>query len=183
MKTLIIILLLVLGTTVSQAQHVTHLDEVKVVKTALKSKFIKGNNEIIIKIENANVLEFTKNPIAFMYNHFDVQNFISELDLDKFDRYVVTLKSKDGYMVAKFDSDGELLNTRQSFKNILLPYDMRIELYKSYKGWTMTKNKYNATTKGEILNKEIYRISFRKGNQKQNVKINSNNDGVMVVSN
>ena len=65
------------------------------------------------------------------------------------------------------------MSTRQNFKNILLPYNIRSEVYNSNKGWAMIKNKYNASSKGIILNKAIYKVTLENGTQKRNITINA----------
>jgi hypothetical protein len=47
----------------------------------------------------------------------------------------------------------------------------------------MTKNKYRASTKGEVITKEVYRITLQNGKRKQTVKIGGNNTGISVASN
>lgn len=183
MKTLIVILLLVAATTVSQSQNVTLLPEVKIGVSALNAKVIRSGDQFTIKIDKVHAPEFGKNPIAFMKSYLDMKSFIANLSDEEYDSYQVTFKSQKGNMVANFDDEGNLVNTRQSFKNILLPYNLRRDLYTAYQGWIMTKNKYDATTKGEIINKETYRITFRKGKQKENVTIDGNNKGLSVASN
>ncbi|MBJ7881768.1 hypothetical protein [Gelidibacter salicanalis] len=183
MKTLIILLLFAVATTVGQAQELTHLEEVKVEKAPAKLKYFKTNNQVVIKVDRAYILEFTKNPIGFMNDHFDIHRLIATLDNSRINEYEVTLSSQKGFMVANFDKKGNLLKTYQNFNDVLLPYDMRNQLYNSYKGWTMTKNKYKATTKGVILNKETYRVTLQFGNRKQHVKIDGNNVGTVVARN
>lgn len=182
MKALIILLLFVVA-TVGQAQELTQLEEVKVEKALAKLKYVKINDRVVFKVDRAYVLEFTKNPIGFMNDHFDIHRLIATLDNSRINEYEVTLSSQKGFMVANFDKKGNLLKTYQNFKDMLLPLNIRREIYNSHEGWTMTKNNYKAITKGEILTKEQYRITMENGNRKQNVKISGNTTGTVVVSN
>ncbi|TDU39739.1 hypothetical protein BXY82_1769 [Gelidibacter sediminis] len=183
MKTLIVLLLFVVATTVGQAQELTHLEEVKVEKAPAKRKYVKINDRVVFKVDRAHVLEFTKNPIGFMNDHFDIQRLIATFGNSRINEYEVTLSSQKGFMIANFDKKGNLLKTYQNFKDMLLPLNIRREIYNSHKGWTMTKNNYKAITKGEMLTKEQYRITMQNGNRKQTVKINGNAAGAVVASN
>jgi len=114
-----------------------------------------------------------------MEQNFDIQNFISYLDqkistdLQKshYESYRVTFSSSKGYLEAKFSKDGELKETAQNFKNILVPLNVRRELYTNYKGWNMVKNTYTASGKSDQIDTELYRIKLKNGNKSQIVKI------------
>ena len=183
MKTLIIFLFVVATTTLIQAQEVTRLGEVNIGFAPLNTEIIKTEDGFTFVIDNLYSTDFTSNPINFMFANFDIKNFITALEGNKYTSYEVAMKSSKGSMVANFDEDGNLIKTRQNFKDVLLPYPMILDVYKNYKGWTMTKNNYRATTKGEIITKETYRITLQNGNRKQKVKIEGNNRGTSLASN
>ena len=85
--------------------------------------------------------------------------------------YDVGLQSLKGALMANFDRNGVLLTTAQKFKNIPLPLAISRLLVKDHKGWAMTKNSYVASGKGDVLNKELYRITLKNGKNTQNIKI------------
>lgn len=183
MKTLIIFLFVVATATFSQAQEVTRLGEVKVGFAPINTKIIKTPNGFTFVIDKVRSIEFTSNPIGFMYDNFDIENFITTLDDDRYSNYEVSLECSRGSMVAFFDTEGNLMSTRQNFKDVLLPLAQRREVYKNYKGWTMTKNKYRATTKGKVITDETFKITLQKGDRKQRIKIAGNNQGISLASN
>ena len=183
MKTLIVSILLVLSLAVSQAQEVTILDEARIVFAPIDTDVSTDGDSFVYEIDEEYSGEFAENPIAFMNANFNIHEFIEQTEDKNYDSYLVTFRSTNGLLVADFDKKGNLVQTSQNFKNVKLPLDIRSELYDTHKGWTMVKNKYRATTKGEIIDKEVYRVSLVNGKDKQKLKIDGNGRGIGVASN
>ncbi len=189
MKNVIFYSLLLLCVFSVKAQEVTQLEATTITFEPFVTDVISylDNNAFIVKENVAG--EFTKNPIKFMKENFDVQNFISYLDQKKstdlqksnYESYRVTFSSSKGHLEAKFSKDGELTETAQNFKNILVPLNVRRELYTSYKGWNMVKNTYTASGDGDQIDKEMYRIKLKNGNKSQIVKIVPDRMGSDIV--
>ena len=173
MKTLIFSLLFIAVTFVgtAQDQKITQLEEATVGFTPLDAKITQNGDSFSYSVNEAYSGEFSKDPIAFMKANFDINNFITEFEGDKYSSYQVTFNSSKGHLSAQFNSDGELVKTYQKFKDIALPVDVRRDLYMSNQGWSMTSNKYIASGRGEILEKEAYKIKLENGKQKRNVKL------------
>ena len=173
MKTLIFSLLLIAVTLVGHAQEqkVTELEEAEVGFAPLDVKITRDGDSFTYKIEEGYTGEFSKDAIGFMKANFNIQNFIAELENENYDSYLVTFKSGNGHLSADFDKDGNLVKTFQKFEDIVLPLDVRREVYISNKGWTMTSNKYIASGRGDLLEKEMYKIKLENGNQKRNIKL------------
>lgn len=183
MRTLIVLLLMVGWISTSQAQ-ITELEEAKVsfAPKAVKITSNLDNYTFVVKENHAG--EFVKNPIKFMKENFDINAFITSIDNDDYDEYIVTFRSSKGYLEANYDDDGNILKTSQRFTDILLPHKVRRELYKNNEGWTMVQNKYLASGKGERIDREVYKIKLENGNKRRNVKIDPEEiGGVGVASN
>jgi len=190
MKNLIIYSLFLFFIVSVQAQEVTRLEATTVTFNPFVTDVISylDNHAFIVKENVAG--EFSKNPIGFMKENFDIQNFISFLDLKEsadlqkshYESYQVTFSSSKGFLDAKFSKDGKLEETSQNFKNILLPLNVRRELYTSYKGWNMVKNTYTASGKSDQIDKELYRIKLKNGNKSQTVKIVPDRMGSDIVA-
>jgi len=183
MKNLIIFLFVVAATSVNQAQEVNQLEAVNLGFAPHNTQIIKTPDGFKLYIDKVSSREFTKDPIGFMYENLDIKNFIEALQDENYYNYVVSLRANSGSMTATFDKIGNLVSTRQNFKNVLLPYHMRQSLFKNHKGWTMTKNKYLARTKGEVITNQVYRITLQNGKRKQKVKIEVNNKDTSIASN
>lgn len=171
MKTLIFSFLLILATAVAHAQQITELEEARVGFAPLNVEVIENGDNFTYKVHESFAGEFVKDPIAFMKANFNIKNFIDTHKEQDYDSYDVTFKSEQGYLSANFDKDGELVKTQQRFKDIPLPLDVRRELYMANKGWTMTENKFIAAGRGEILEKQLYKIKMEKGNLSRKVKL------------
>jgi len=173
MKTLIFYLLLIAVTVVGHAQEqkITQLEEAKVGFAPLDAKITRIGDSFSYTVEEAYAGEFTKDALGFMKANFDIKNFIAEFDGNEYTSYLVTFKSNKGYLSADFNQDGKLVKTYQKFKDIVLPLDVRRELYMANKGWTMTSNKYIASGRGDLTEKEVYKVKLENGNQKRNIKL------------
>lgn len=182
MRTLFLSLLLIAVTTIGQAQAI-QLEEAKVGFTPLDSKITRNGDEFSYKVDEAYTGEFSKDAIAFMNANFNIRNFIEEVSAENYDAYRVTFTSGKGYLSANFDKEGNLLKTYQKFRDMPLPLDIRREVYMANVGWTMTENKYVASGRGDLIEKEIYKIKLEKGNQKRAMKIDPVKSGISVASN
>ncbi|HUH29737.1 hypothetical protein [Gelidibacter sp.] len=182
MKTLIFLSVFVLGATIGQAQQITKLNEVEINYIPLNAEISQNDAVFTIKIEPRGVNNFVSNPIGFLNENFDIHQFINKFGTEDYDSYVVQLKSSKGSMVANYDREGHLLSTRQNFKDILMPYQLRMQVYNENKGWGMKNNKYIASTKGMMLTKAIYKITLINGNQKRNIRIDALDKDYGVVA-
>jgi hypothetical protein len=191
MKNLFIYSLLLFWVVSFNAQEVTQLEETNVTFLPYVTNIDSYNdNSFLVKVEENYAGEFSKNPIKFMKENFDIHSLISFLDehsnsgIQKrdYESYQVTFSTNKGDLVAKFSNDGELEETSQSFKNILVPLNVRRDLYANYKGWYMVKNSYTASGKSDQIDKELYRIKLKNGNRSQIVKIVPDRMGSGIVS-
>lgn len=171
MRTLIVLLLLVGLVSTSQAQEITELEEAKVSFAPNAVKIYSNLDSYTFHVTEDYAGEFADNPIAFMKENFDIKTFISAINNDSYEEYLVTFKSSKGYLEANYDKEGTLVETSQRFKDIVLPLNVRRDLYKNHKGWTMVQNKYIASGKSDRIDKEVYKIKLVNGNQKLNVKM------------
>lgn len=171
MRTLFIYLVLVLWAGVSQAQKITELKEAKVGFAPLSSEVIRDGDSFSYKVNEAYQGEFENDALGFMNAYFDINNFMTEVKDENYDSYQVSFISKKGHLIANFDKHGNLETTSERFRNILLPANLREEIYKDHNGWTMIKNVHLTQGKSGVLNKDIYRIKLENGKSRKIVKI------------
>jgi len=171
MKTLIVFLFIVCGMATGQAQVVTQLAETRVdfAPYTINPTSDLDTYEVVIK-ENY-IGQFSKNALKFVKENFDARKLIQAINEPDYDSYLISFRSSKGYLDATYTKNGELERTYQRFQNIALPSEIRNQVYTNHKGWTMTKNTYVASGKGEMLNKELYRITLENGKNRQNIKI------------
>lgn len=168
MKNLVLCLMLLLFGTVAQAQ-IIELEEAKVDYFPDLERGADNSFSYIVKETHAG--EFAADALGFMKRHFDINAFIEEIGETNYDTYEITFANSQGYLKAEFNDRGELKETRQEFKDVLVPANVRTELYKNHKGWTMVKNKYYAKGNGALIDQELYKIKLENGNRSQNIKI------------
>lgn len=183
MKTLIIFITLSLTTTLMCAQEVTVLDETRLFYAPLNAAISQKGDSYVFKINESASQRFAKDPIGFMKANFDIQGFINYTANEKYNGYLVTFVSRNGSLEAEFDRKGKLLGTRQQFDNVILPREIRNDVFSTYKGYSLTKAKYSARTKGEIIAKATYSIRLDNGKEKQNLKIDARSSGIGVAVN
>ena len=191
MKNLIIYSLLLFCAVSVNAQEVTQLEETNITFEPYTSNVSSSlDSSFLVKINENYAGEFSKDPIKFMKQNFDIQGFISFLDERNnnafqeiaYESYKVTFSTNKGDLVAKFSKEGELDETSQKFNNIALPADIRRVLYANYKGWNMVKNTYTASGEGDQIDNELYRIKLKNGNRSQIVKIVPDRMGSDIVA-
>jgi len=170
--------MLLLFGTVAHAQ-IIELEEAKV---DFFPGIIEGaDNTYSYLVKERTEGEFAKDALGFMKRNFDIHAFIDEVGKNRFDSYEITFQNGHGFLKAEFDDKGELKKTRQEFKDVLVPADIRTELYRNHKGWTMVKNKYYAKGRGELIEKELYKIKLENGKQSKNITINPRARGAAGV--
>lgn len=171
MKTLIVFLLIVCGMFTGQAQEVTQLKETKVEFTPYTVIPTSNLNTYEVVVKESYIGQFSKNALKFVQENFNASDLIKSINDPNYDTYLVSFRSSKGHLDATYDKDGEMRYSYQMFKDIVLPLEIRRNLYTNYEGWTMVKNKYVASGNGDKLDREIYRINIKKDNKRQNIKI------------
>ncbi len=170
MKPMMILLLILCWIGNTEAQVVTQLEEARVTYSPEVS-IVTNLDNVEFKLKESYAGHFTENPIRFMQENFDIDEFLNAIDTEDFDEIQVSFINRKGYLRATFDKNGNLVNTFQHFKNIALPRNIQEQLYNENRGWSMTKNKYVASGKSDMIQKEKYRIGLSNGKQKKNITI------------
>lgn len=171
MRTLFIYLVLAVCASVMQAQEITELKEAKVGFAPLSSEVTRDGDSYSFKVNEAYTGEFENDAIGFMNAYFDIDNFIASVEDENYIAYQVNFVSRKGQLTADFDESGNLTKTSQRFKNILLPAEIREDLYRDHPGWTMVKNVRRSHGSNGLIEKEMYRIKLKNGSSTKIVKI------------
>ncbi|SHG21540.1 hypothetical protein SAMN05444483_10681 [Salegentibacter echinorum] len=171
MKTLAITVLILCSGLTCFSQEIKKLEPVEVTLSPISLVETKEPHRYAYTVDRNYNVEFAKNPIKFMQKYFNIQDFISSVNHKKYDSFDVIFNAENGFLNASYSKNGKLTGTSQRFKNVALPYAVRLELYKKTKGWNMIKNVYVAYGKGNILNKERYRIKVEKDGKTKSLKI------------
>lgn len=181
MKTVIFYLvLMVLGT--GHAQEFTELKEAKVF-APLSSHVQRDGNNFSFRVKESSIGEFEKDPLAFMESNLDIDNLVKAVADKNIKSIHVEFKSRKGFLKANFNRDGDLIKTSSRFENIILPEDLRHELYRNHKGWEMTKNVHVTISKNGTVKKDYFRIKLEKGKETKKINLEGLMQGTEVASN
>lgn len=167
MKKLIFYFVLTLFAGMTYAQEITELGEARVGFAPLSSDVSVDGENFSYTVNESYAGEFEKDPLLFMTNNFDVRNFIAEVKGKNTEPFLVTFRSSRGSLMADFNSDGEVVKSYARFKNVLLPKNLRHQLYRDHQGWKMVKNLHLTLGRDGMVNQEIYKIKLAKINGKE----------------
>lgn len=180
MKKLIICLLL-FG-FISSGHSQILLKEAKVDYRPESMKLDPNSNSLVIVLPEKVSGEFQNNPLAFMKQNFDIQKFISDNKSNKYDTYLINFKSRKGYLAATIRNSGDLVTTRQMFKNVRLPESARLKVLEKYRDAAIVGNKYVAATKGWDLHKAHYTVKIKDGDKIKRLRIDADRGEYIVTS-
>lgn len=173
MKTLIFYLVLMLLAGIANAQEITELKEARVEFAPFPSEVVKSGDNFLYKVNENFAGEFEKDPLAFMNAHFNIKSLISEMKEGGYTSYFVTFKSQKGTLEADFNQKGELVRSTSKFKNILLPAELRHQIYRDHKGWEMVKNLHVSRGSQGVVNRDYYKIKLENGKERKSIKIDA----------
>jgi|TARA_R110002033_G_scaffold32585_1_gene69798 hypothetical protein len=108
--------------------------------------------------------EFYAVPIEFVEEDIFINRDIASND--DYDTYAIVLDGKEGRVQATYNKDGDLINTVEHLKNIVLPVAVRNSVVKAYPGWSIEKDTYNMVNYSNKTKKERYRLVLSKNGEK-----------------
>lgn len=171
MKKLIVFLWVLGCVAVSHAQKVIQLEEAKINFTPTANVMFEDYENGIFIVKESYSRQFEANAIKFLKENFDIVGFMKFHEDEDVQNYFVTVKNRKGFLKATYDRNGELVDTFQKFKDIVLPHQLRQEVYASHKGWTMVHNAYIAKGKADLINSEYYQVTMKNGKKKDKLKL------------
>lgn len=93
---------------------------------------------------------------------------------DEYDTYEVSFYIPDGYILASYDGDGNILRTAERFKDVALPRAVIESVAKQYPNWAFAKDvylvSYHDTNNGGKITKK-YKITLKNGDKRIRVKV------------
>lgn len=179
MKTTIILCLL-FWMSAAQGQNPIALDPATVNYSSPAILVTANGNNINLDIREEYFNQFFINPIRFVEENFDFYS----LNLQNFEEAQVKFITPKGYLKATYNKDGDLISTVQQYKNIDLPRDLWLQVYKENEGWSMISNKYSAMGKFNKIDKALYKIKLSNGKKTKKIKISPEvvSEGRMVYN-
>lgn len=179
MKKLILYLLLAGVIQTGHSQIVLEEAELEYVPYSMKADPV--TNMVTIKIKEKHVGEFQNDPLAYIENRFSIQQFINENQDRDYDSYHVNFKTRKGKVRAWYDKEGEMVSTYQRFKNVQLPDDVKLEIYRNYKNSRILKNKHIVTSKKYLIDKEYFTVKIADGDQMRRIRVEREGQGLRLA--
>lgn len=105
---------------------------------------------------------------------FDVTK--EEYYSDEYDSYNVSFYIPEGYAVAAYDKEGNLLRTIERFKDVKLPRAVSKALAKRFPQWTVEKDIYKVIYSDKKWDsKKIYKLKLTNGDK--TIRVKTDEDG------
>lgn len=179
MKKLILYLLLAGVIQSGHSQIVLEEAELKYVPYSMKADPV--TNMVTIKIKEKHVGEFQNDPLAYIENRFNLHQFIEENQDREFDSYQVDFKTRKGKVRAWYDNEGEMVSTYQRFKNVQLPDDVKLEIFRNYKNSRILKNKHTVTSRNYLVDKEYFTVKIVDGDKNRRIRVEREGQGLRLA--
>lgn len=181
MKKLAVYFMFVMFTGIVSAQ-VTELKEARVGFDPLLPEIVVSGNTYRITPKEKYAGEFEQDPMAYLNNYCNIEAFIDLVQDDNTSEYVVDIKSDKGNMQAKYCGEGNLKKVTCKLKNVLLPEDIREEVYRKYKGWIIVQNVHVVKGRNGKVGAEYYKIKLENNGRFQTLRINRNKMNVIEIA-
>ncbi|TGV01494.1 hypothetical protein [Flavivirga rizhaonensis] len=86
--------------------------------------------------------------------------------------YRIVFNKNQGKAVVIYNTDGTIIASKETYKNIKLPYELPVKISKTYPEWAFEKNTYTLNYRNNKNLKALYTIQIKKGNAKKLLKFN-----------
>jgi len=85
--------------------------------------------------------------------------------------YRIVFKNKQVKIIVIYSNKGEVLEAKEMYKNIKIPYELGALISKEYPGWSFAKNTYYVSySKENGMDKQNYKVQIVNGNLKRTLK-------------
>ncbi len=171
MKTILLTSILILGyfNINAQQSHLAFLHPNDVENTlAIKSKTTNSINTYFKNVasnSNSKIVKALQNEIL----NFDLRTNSIYAKSEK-STYFVMFEKNQCKAIVVYNDNAIIVSSKETYKNIKMPYVIRAFVIKKYSGWSIDSNKLIIEyTKNKGVKKE-YSINIKKGNLKKTIK-------------
>lgn len=156
----LIISLIIFGLTIPVFSQIRTEKLSEVVIAATNYKYLNKTG-----LENASI------PVSLLEQKvasFNLKD--AEFYADDYDTYEVTFYIPEGYILAAYDKNGEILRTVERFNDVTMPREVITSVSKRFPNWVIKKDVYLVSyyESGEITKK--YKITLENGDKKMKIK-------------
>jgi len=155
----LILAVLICGFLTPLTAQIINLDEVFIYPVKYKYLIEVVDDDTDAKVQDLE-MEIAK---------FDVTK--EEYYSDEYDSYEVSFYIPEGYAVAAYDKEGNLLRTIERYKDVKLPRAVSVALIKRFPEWTVEKDIYKVKYSDRKWDsKKVYKLRLTNGDKTINVK-------------
>ncbi|MDT0690098.1 hypothetical protein RM549_09905 [Salegentibacter sp. F188] len=154
----------------SMDAQIIKLEETKVKAANYVPVYFQQDSEGFIIPERFDS-QFEIDALGFVFNNFNMKDYINGNLIEESDSYEVTFRNRKGFLRANYDDEGAMVRSSQRFTQMALPYEIRNEIFSQYQGWDITRSTYIARGTGDKIDKGFYKIRVENGSQKKNIKL------------
>lgn len=162
----LLISLLIFGLAVQTFAQIKTEQLSEVVIAATNYKYLNKTG-----LENASI------PVSMLEQKvasFDLKN--SEYYSDDYNYYEITFYIPEGFILAAYDKNGEIIRTAERFNDVALPKEVIASVAKRFPMWVIKKDVYLVSyfESGKITKK--YKITLENGNERIKIKTDESGD-------
>ncbi|HET7360727.1 MAG TPA: hypothetical protein VFI78_02220 [Salinimicrobium sp.] len=179
MKKLMVFLFFLGLISTGQAQEAIEMNPVNVKSSSFLMELDEATHSLKFTIPEKQTGAFHANPLKFAESNFDIQQLINDNDA-KYDSYQAIFKSSKGKLIVNYDKNGEIKSTFQNFKNVPLPYETGLSIYRDYRDYDIVRNKYVAASRNGKIQREFYKIKLQNGKKSKSLKLKVDRDKSML---
>jgi len=90
----------------------------------------------------------------------------------------VVFKNSQGRIVATYNNEGKILSTVEKYKDVVIPVNLGIIIFKQFPGWAYQSSTYLISyTENNGFSKK-YKIKINKGNHKKTLNFDSHGKSI-----
>lgn len=109
------------------------------------------------------------------------QNVVANYDIktssvytsDDTSNYKVVFTEGANEIIAQFNHNGKIVECKESFKDIKLPYAISSSIAKSYPGWKFIHKTCDISYSKDNAEEVIYKVTIENGNKRKTLKLNA----------
>ncbi len=164
-------------TSISEIDSVVINDQYSVVKKDKKSFITKELNFNYLANIKANEEPFIVVQLERLAANFDIKTS-SIYDNSEVATYNVVFKNSQGRIVATYNNEGKILSTVEKYKDVVIPVNLGIIIFKQFPGWAYQSSTYLISyTENNGFSKK-YKIKINKGNHKKTLNFDSHGKSI-----
>ncbi len=176
MKTLVLGLIFLGFTTLMQSQNeIAALDAntINVNTNNLKKPLKRAtiNSSYYFSFDNK-IISGRARKFQNIVASYDIKESLIYSSVEK-SNYTVVFREGENQIKAEYDQEGKIVQCKELFKGIKLPYTISSDIAKQYPGWKFCEVSCEVLYANENDQQVVYKVAIQNGNKKKTLKLNA----------